>query len=175
VAAVEQALRETLAALRRREFDTADARVKAAAALAAEDDALAARVVCWRQLTLYARQFDDYRRQALAVAAGDLDVGDRRISIVESSDTIFTFKAAGTMYRLSPAEVPAPIANAVVRTWFAAKDQPGNHVFLGTHLLTLDPPDLAAARREWDVAARGGENVTHLMPLLTDPIIRGGR
>ena len=59
-----------------------------------------------------------------------------------------------------------------MRAWFAGKNQPGNHVFLGCDLLLLDTPDTAAAAQEWRLAKQGGENVALLEPLLRDPIIR---
>lgn len=171
-AAVEKTLRQALAALRRGDFDTADEHVQTAAGIAEEDDALFDRVTGWRQLAVYARQFDGFRREAMKVATGDLDVGDQRISIVESTPTVFKYKAAGVLHRISPDAIPAPITTAVVRAWFAAEDQPGNHVILGTHLLLQDPPDVDGARREWATATQSGENLSTVEPLLSDPIVR---
>jgi hypothetical protein len=171
-AEVDKALGEAQAALRRGEFDTADRQIAAADRSAADDERLADRVTCWRQLAIYARQFPAYRDRALLAASGDYDVGRTRISVIESTPAVFKYKAAGAIKRIPPAEVPRPIVNAIVRTWFAADDQPGNHIFLGCGLFLLDPPDLEGARSEWGLAKRGGANVAFLEPLLDDPLIR---
>ena len=53
-----------------------------------------------------------------------------------------------------------------------AADKPGNHVFLGTHLLARREPNLQAAATAWERARAGGEDVSLLVPLLTDAVIR---
>ena len=171
-AEVGKALQAAHAALRRGEFDTADRQIAAADRLAGDDERLADRATHWKQLAVYARQFPNLRDEAMKVAVGDLDVGRTRISVIESTPDIFKYKSAGTIKRIPPADVPRPIVNAIVRNWFAANDQPGNHVYLGCDLILLDPPDIAAAREEWRIAKRGGQNVEFLEPLLDDPIIR---
>jgi hypothetical protein len=75
--------------------------------------------------------------------------------------------------RISPrANVPPPIVTAILRAWFAAADQPGNHVFLGTYLLARSEPNARLAAAEWNLAGQRGEDVSNLEPLLKDPIIR---
>lgn len=171
-ARVDTSLRSALASLRRGDFDTAEREITAANRLAEADRSLADRTAGWLQLAAYARQFAAYRDKALLAAHGDCEVDGTLISIVESTPVVFKYKAAGRMVRVPPAEVPRPIANAIARRWFAAKDQPGNHVFLGCDRILHDPPDVDGARQEWAVAKQGGENTTLLEPLLDDPLIR---
>ena len=171
-AEVDRALSEALAALRRSEFDTADRQIAKADRLAEDDERLADRVTCWRQLAVYARQFPEYRNRALLAAGGDYDVGRTKISVIESTPEIFKYKSSGSIKRIPPAEVPPPIVNAIVRAWFAADDQPGNHLFLGCEFFLRDPPAVDGARREWEIAKRGGQNVQLLEPLLDDPLVR---
>jgi len=161
-----------LQAMRRGEFDTADRETEAANRLVEDDERLADRVACWLQLARYARKFSAFRAKALLAAPDNCEVAGTHISIVESTPAVFKFKAAGRIHRIPPADVPPAIVDVLVRRWFAAKDQPGNHVFLGCHLILLDPPDVDAAREEWAIAKRGGQDVTLLEPLIDDPLIR---
>lgn len=173
-AAIDKALRAAYEAIRAGEFDTADRQVAAAAKLAKEDDQ-ARRVTSWLQFTRYARQAADYREQALdaANAGADYDIGKQRIAVVESTPERFVYHKDGRNVRISPrANVPGPIVTAILRAWFAAADQPGNHVFLGTYLLARSEPNARLAAAEWNLAGQRGEDVSNLEPLLKDPIIR---
>jgi hypothetical protein len=175
VAGVDQSLRAAYEAIRADEFDTADRQVAAAARLAADHDDLADRVTCWRQFARYARQAAGYREKALnaANAGGDYNVGNRRIAVVESTPQRFVYHAAGRNVPISPrADVPGPIVTAILRAWFAADGRPGNHVFLGTHLLARREPNTRLAAAEWNRARERGEDVSNLEPLLKDPIIQ---
>jgi hypothetical protein len=175
VAGVDQALRAAYEAIRADDFDTADRQVAAAARLAAHHDDLADRVTCWRQFVRYARQAAGYREKALnaANAGGDYNVGNRRIAVVESTPQRFVYHAAGRNVPISPrADVPVPIVTAILRAWFAADGRPGNHVFLGTHLLARREPNTRLAAAEWNRARERGEDVSNLEPLLKDPIIQ---
>lgn len=173
-AAIDKALRAAYEAIRAGEFDTADRQVAAAARLA-EDDDQARRVTCWQQFARYARQAADYRERALdaANAGGDYAIGKQRIAVVESTPERFVYHKDGRNVRVSPrADVPGPIVTAILRAWFAAADQPGNHVFLGTYLLARSEPNARLAAAEWNLAGQRGEDVSNLEPLLQDPIIR---
>ena len=172
---IDACLRSALEAMRRGEFDVADEKTAEADRLVDDDDRLADRVAAWLQLTRYARRLSEFRARALLAAPDDCEVDGTVISIIESTPTMFKFKAAGRMYRVPPADVPPPIVDALVRRWFAAKKQPGNHVFLGCHLILRDPPDVDAAREEWAVAERDGQDVSALERLLDDPLIRAPR
>ena len=147
----------------------------AAAARLAEDDDQTRRVTCWQQFARYARQAADYRERALdaANAGGDYAIGKQRIAVVESTPQRFVYHKDGRNVRISPrADVPGPIVTAILRAWFAAADQPGNHVFLGTYLLARSEPNARLAAAEWNLAGQRGEDVSNLEPLLQDPIIR---
>lgn len=175
VAGVDQALRAAYEAIRADEFDTADRQVAAAARLAEDHDDLADRVTCWQQFARYARQAAEYREKALnaANAGGDYEVGNQRIAVVESTPQRFVYRKAGRNVPISPrADVPGPIVTAILRAWFAADGRPGNHVFLGTHLLARREPNTRLAAAEWDRARDRGEDVSNLEPLLKDPIIQ---
>ncbi len=175
VAAVDQALRAAYEAIRADEFDTADRQVAGAVRLAADHDDLADRVTCWRQFARYARQAAGYREKALnaANAGGDYSVGNQMIAVVESTPQRFVYRKAGRNVPISPrANVPGPIVTAILRAWFAADGRPGNHVFLGTHLLARREPNVRLAAAEWNRARERGEDVSNLEPLLKDPIIQ---
>ena len=174
-AAVEAALREAYEAIRADEFDTADRKVAAAARVAAADDALADRVTNWQQFARYARQAADYREQALDAAhnGGDYDIGGQKIAVVESTPGRFVYRKAGRNVQIKPRTMtPGPVVTAILRQWFAADPRPGNEVFLGAHLVARREPNLKLAATAWERARREGEDVSRLVPLLTDPIVR---
>jgi hypothetical protein len=177
--AVKNALDDAYAAIRSDQFDTADARIAAAARLAAEDDDLNKRILSWQQFSQDARAFIRYREQALdaANAGGDYavrraDGSMTRISVIESTPEKFVYRSAGRNMSGPRSKIPPPILTAIVREWFAADGRPANSVFLGVHLLTKEKPNLGAVRQEWDRARQGGADVSNLEPLLDDPIIR---
>lgn len=171
-AAVQQALEEAYASLRQGKFEAADRQVAAAARLAEPFDGFDDRVTAWRQLAVYARQAAALRDRALGEASGDYDVGRTRIAVIESTPDVFKYRVRGETRRVPPADIPTPVVTAIMRAWFRADDQPGNHVFLGVHLLLGKPPVPPVARAEWDRARQRGEDVANLEPLLDDPIIR---
>lgn len=172
---VEDALRAAYDAIRADDFNTANRQVAAAARLAAQDDALTERVTCWRQFARYARQAADYREQALDAAnrGGDYEVGNKRIAVIESTRERFVYRREGRNVAFTPrSTAPDPVLTAILRTWFAAADKPGNHVFLGAHLVARREPNLRLAAAAWERAREGGEDVSLLVPLLTDAVIR---
>jgi len=174
-AAVEAALREAYEAIRTDEFDAADRKVAAAARVAAADDALADRVTNWQQFARYARQAADYREQALDAAhdGGDYDIGGQKIAVVESTPDRFVYRKAGRNVQIKPRTMtPGPVVTAILRQWFAADPRPGNEVFLGVHLVARREPNVKLAATAWERARREGEDVSRLVPLLTDPIVR---
>ena len=171
---VEDALRAAYDAIRADDFNAADREVATAARLAAQDDALTRRVTCWRQFARYARQAAGYREQALdaANAGGDFDVGNKRIAVIESTRERFVYRREGRNVAFTPrSAAPDPVVTAILRTWFAAADKPGNYVFLGTHLVARREPNLQLAAQAWERAREGGEDVSLLVPLLTDRVI----
>jgi hypothetical protein len=172
---VEAALREAYEAIRADEFDAADRKVAAAARVAAADDALADRVTNWQQFARYARQAADYREQALDAAhdGGDYDIGGQKIAVVESTPDRFVYRKAGRNVQIKPRTMtPGPVVTAILRQWFAADPRPGNEVFLGVHLVARREPNVKLAATAWERARREGEDVSRLVPLLTDPIVR---
>ena len=172
---IEDALRAAYDAIRADDFNTADRQVATAARLAAQDDDLMQRVTCWRQFARYARQAADYREQALDAAnkGGDYDVGNKRIAVIESTRERFVYRREGRNVAFTPrSAAPDPVVTAILRTWFAAADKPGNYVFLGAHLVARREPNLEAAATAWARARAGGEDVSLLVPLLTDAVIR---
>jgi hypothetical protein len=172
---VEDALRAAYDAIRADDFNTANRQVATAARLATADNALTQRVTCWRQFAHYARQAADYREQALDAAnrGGDYDVGNKRIAVIESTRERFVYRREGRNVAFTPrSAAPDPVLTAILRTWFARADKPGNHVFLGVHLVARREPNLRLAAAAWERARQGGEDVSLLVPLLTDAVIR---
>lgn len=171
-AAVTKLLREAHAALREHEFDTADAALKTAMEKA-DDDKLAERVTCFRQLAAYAKQFVGYQEQALKAAAdgGIYELpGGRQLSVVEINDKELVYKE-GINKRIPRDKIPPAWIQVIITKWFAGDDQAGNHVFLGVYHALKEKPDMKAAQNEWTLAQFGGENVKFLMPLVRDPIL----
>ena len=132
------------------------------------------RVAAWEQLAAHARQFASFRGKALKAGMGsDFDVGKDRISIVEVNDRMFIFRHKGENIRLPIDEVPEAIAMTMTKQWFAGGGHAANHLFIGARYLTRPEPDPAAARNAWQSAQRGGEDVSLVMTLLEDPLLRG--
>lgn len=132
------------------------------------------RVAGWEQLAAHARQFARFRGEALRKGAGrDFDVGQDRISVVEVTDRMFIFRHEGQNIRLPINKVPEAIAMTMTKQWFAGGGHAANHLFIGARYLTRSEPDPAAARTAWQAAQRGGEDVSLLIPLLDDPLLRG--
>jgi outer membrane biosynthesis protein TonB len=132
------------------------------------------RVAAWEQLAAHARQFASFRGKALKAGMGsDFDVGKDRISIVEVNDRMFIFRHHGRNIRLPIDEVPEAIAMTMTKQWFAGGGHAANHLFIGARYLTRPEPDPAAARNAWQSAQRGGEDVSLVMTLLEDPLLRG--
>lgn len=174
-ALVDDGLRAAYDAIRADDFNIADRQVATAARLAAADDALAKRVASWQQFARYARQAARFREQALdaANAGGDYAVGNKQIAVVESTRERFVYRRDGRNVAFTPrSTAPDPVLTAILRAWFAAAEKPGNYVFLGTHLLARREPNVRLATAAWERAREGGEDVSLLMPLLTDAVVR---
>jgi len=173
-AALDKALGEVFKALQRGEFDTADRTIKASEALVGDDVEAATRIERWRLLATYAREFAGFREQAIAAAnAGrDYEVEGTRFAVIEITPELFVYKLAGDIKRVPRDQVDPRIELAVVEGWFAADGRPANHLFLGARWLCLDPPNLQRARREWQIAGDGSEQVAPLTALLDDPVVR---
>ena len=155
-------------------FDRADEAVRRARD-AAPDGSGADRVAGWEQLASHARRFASFRGQALKAGAGrDFEVGQDVISVIEVNDRTFIFRHAGHTQRIPVDEVPEAIAMTMTRKWFAGGGQAANHLFVGARYLTRPEPDPAAARKAWLAARAAGEDVSLLMPLLDDPLLRAG-
>lgn len=173
-AALDKSLGEAFKALQRGEFDTADRTIKAAEPLVGDDVEAATRIERWRLLATYAREFVRFREQAIAAAnaGGDYEVDGKRFAVIEITPEMFVYKAAGAINRVPRDQVNPRIELAVVEGWFAADGRAANHLFLGARWLCLDPPNLQQARREWQIAGDGGEQVAPLNALLDDPVVR---
>ena len=173
-AALDKALGEVFTALQRGEFDTADRTIKASVDLVGDDVEAATRIERWRLLATYAREFVGFREQAIAAAnAGrDYEVEGTRFAVIEITPELFVYKLAGKIERVPRDQVNPKIELAVVEGWFAADGRASNHLFLGARWLCLDPPNLQRARREWQIAGDGGEQVAPLTALLDDPVVR---
>ncbi len=172
--AVEKGIRDAYKAIQRGEFDTARRAIAAAGSQIGDDVEAATRLERWNLFTSYAREFPRFRDQAFAAAnAGrDYEVNGKKFTVIEITPESFVYRLAGENVRVPPDAVDPAITMAIVAAWFAADGRAANHLFLGAHWLSLDPPDTRRARAEWRIAGNGGENVEPLMALLDDPVIR---
>jgi len=157
------------------DFATADAALGDAADIARADADETDRVARWRLLSTYAREFHAHRSRALAAAAQgrDYEVNGQIIAVIDINEREFVYRDRGKTLRVAPRAIPEPIVLAIVEAWYAGNPQPGNKMFLGSHLLTKTSPDLAAARDQWQSAAFAGEpSARPMLALLNDPVIR---
>jgi hypothetical protein len=96
--------------------------------------------------------------------AGELQVGNTVVSIVEVGDDHLTIRAAGENRRYASDQLPAGLAMAIAKRWF--DERPDNKVFLGAFLFVDPRTDVADAKRMWEEAASAGIDVKHLLALL---------
>lgn len=174
-AAVDASLRQAFAAITGRDFAAADRVIRAARDQAGDDPDLHQRIDRWNLFNDYSREFMRHAADALkaANAGRDYPLGRTRIAVIESTPTMLVYKQTGEVKRVPRERIPHDVLTAIVGTWFAADGRAANHIVLGVHHLAQPQPDVAAARREWQTAANGGESMAGMMPLLDDPIIRG--
>lgn len=171
---LDVALGEAYRAIQRQEFDTAIPAIDGAANQVGDDADAAARVERWRLFADYAKEYSSYQQQAFVAAnAGrEYEAGGVRFSVVEITPERFVYKVGGRIERRSPAAVDPRITMAIVEAWFAADGRAANHLFLGARWLSLDPPEIARAQEEWEIAGSGGEAAAPLLELLQDPVIQ---
>jgi outer membrane biosynthesis protein TonB len=174
---LEDHLENVYAALRRSDFPTADKLLDTAQDVAASDESASERLGRWRLLAAYARNFPALRDKALkASGENEIKLKDGRIiGIVEVDATRVVYRDRGRNERVPRDRLPDDVLLAIVHQWFNAARKPGNHLYLGTFHVLRDPPDLASAQGEFQLAAFSGEpDGTVLQQLLTDPVIAGG-
>ena len=171
---VDRLLSQGLASLQTQDFDAADTVIKQAYSAAGDDVEAATRADAWRVLATYAREFVGYRDRAFqAASAGrEYEAGGEVYSIISVTGSHMVYKASGRVIRIPRDQVEPNLAMAIVEKWFAADGRAANHLFLGAHLLCLDPPQQERARAEWRIAGDGGEDVGPLLELCDDPVIR---
>lgn len=173
------AVTKAFAALRERDYDAAKRSLAAVADTALDDQEATDRLQRWRQLVAYAEAYPEYRDQALASAArttATYESGKRKIGVVELNARELIYRdsrAPGRNQRAPRNAIPADVERVIVESWFAKGGQPANHLFLGAAALARPDPDLRAAARDWQTAARGGEaDGSLLLEILTDPAVR---
>jgi len=171
--AVDASLRTAFAAITGKDFTAAARTIRDARNHAGDDPDLHQRLDRWNMFNEYAREFVGHANNALkaANAGRDYPLGKTRIAVIESTPTLFVYKQAGEVKRMPRDKIPHDVLTAIVSAWFAADGRAGNHVFLGINQLAQPRPNVGAARREWQIAANGGEPMAAMMPLLDDPII----
>jgi hypothetical protein len=177
--AVEASLSNAYHSLQRGDFDAADGAIKSVSGQVGDDVDLATRIERWRFVAACAREFTKYRDEAFqsANAGREYEVEGRRLVVIEVTPDTFVYRLQGQNVRTPRDRINPRIEMAVVETWFAADGRAANNIFLGARWLCIDPPNVTRARAAWQKAADGGENVSALLALLEDPIIRqaGGR
>ncbi len=171
---VSTSMDDAYRALQRGEFDAADRTLASVAKQVGDDVEAATRIERWRFLATYARAYSDYRDKAFQAANSgrEYEIDDRRLVVVEVTPTKFIYRVSGRNVEMPRDRLSPRIEMTVVETWFAADGRASNHLFLGTRWLCFDPPDTRRARAAWQKAGDGGENVSPLMALLDDPVIR---
>lgn len=176
-AAVDRDLRDAYVAIRARDYARASQVVDEAEKRAGEDGDLVTRCGRWRLLIDYAAELADFEQQAIMSAneGREYQIGKRLIGIVEITPKTYAFKEQGQLKRGPRSAMPKAIERAILEQWFAGKDQPANHIYLGIQRLLEEPPDLAAVRKEWKTALAGEPATRSIMPLLEDPILTGDR
>lgn len=167
-------------ALRHQDFAAAKREFERVTAEALDDQQATDRLQRWRQLALYAEQYPGFRDKALSSAASTAatyDLGSRQIAVVEFTAREFIYRDSrnpGRNLRVPRDAIPPDVESALVELWFAKDGRAANHLFLGAAALARRKPDLAAARREWQAAAAGGEpHGSLLLEILNDPAVRG--
>jgi hypothetical protein len=157
-------------ALAERDFDAADDAIRAAAAAARGEEAVA-RVEAWQQLLHYSKGFAAYREQALAtVTAGqEYDIDGKKVAVVEIDDKKFIYRATGKNTTVPRDRIPGKIVMAIVTGWF--DDKPENELFIGAYHATKPEPDAGKARACWEAAAALGIEAGPLLGLLDDPAL----
>ncbi len=171
---IDGEIRKAYQALQREEFDSAERAITAAGKQVGDDVKAATRIERWRLLATYAKEFVGFRKKAFASAneGRQYSADDKIFSVIEVTPQQLVYKIAGEIKRVPRDNVDPRIEMAIVEGWFAADGRAANHLFLGAHWLCLDPPDPKQARREWQVAGDGGEEVSPLLALLEDPVVR---
>ena len=157
-----------------RALSLAERAITAAGKQVGDDVKAATRIERWRLLATYAKEFVGFRKKAFASAneGRQYSADDKIFSVIEVTPQQLVYKIAGEIKRVPRDNVDPRIEMAIVEGLFAADGRAANHLFLGAHWLCLDPPDPKQARREWQVAGDGGEEVSPLLALLEDPVVR---
>lgn len=171
---VSEAIDDAYKALQRGEFDTADRIIESASKDVGDDAELATRIERWRLLASYASAFEEYREKAFASANSgrEYEIDGRRVAIIEITPTMFIYRLEGKNVRKPRDEVHPRLEMAVVEKWFEGDGRATNFIFMGARWLCQDPPNVKRARAAWQKARDGGEDVSALLALLDDPIVR---
>jgi hypothetical protein len=171
----EDLLQQAFGALQRQEFTAAKDALDAARK-AAVNRTLKKRIASFAELAEYAEKFSGYRSQAMAALRAGIEYDiptakqPRKIAIVEITDKEIIYREAGRNSRWPRDKIPAGVLTHIVREWF--DERPENHLFMGAYFATKPEPDLANARSEWMKAKAGGVDVSDLLPLLDDPLLK---
>jgi len=171
---VSAALDDAYHALQRGEFDTADRVIESASKDVGDDAELATRIERWRLLASYASAFEEHREKAFASANSgrEYEIDGRLIAIIEITPTMFIYRLEGKNVRKPRDEVHPRVEMAVVEKWFEGDGRATNFIFMGARWLCFSPPNVKRARDAWQKARDGGEDVSALLALLDDPIVR---
>lgn len=98
--------------------------------------------------------------------AGELQVGNTLVAIVDVTETQLVIRAAGENKRYPLDRLPAGLALAIAKRWY--DERPENQLYLGAFYF-VDPNDkLAEAKQVWDAAKQAGiGEAERLLALLT--------
>jgi hypothetical protein len=97
--------------------------------------------------------------------AGELQIGNTFVSIVEVGSNRLTIRANGQNRRYPLDELPAGLAVAIAKRWF--DDRPENKLGLGAFYFVDPRTDVAEAKRYWEEAASAGVDVKRFLALLS--------
>ena len=152
-------------ALGDRQYPQAEERIDAARQLAVSKKQNQI-VLGYQALTSYTEGFWDGVQEGLKELekAGELQVGDTVVSVVEVGPAHLLIREAGKNRRYSVDQLPSRLAVAIAEHWF--DERPVNKLSLGAHYFVTPPINVAEARRLWEEAANAGVDVKGLLALL---------
>ena len=99
--------------------------------------------------------------------AGELQVKNTYVAIVEASRARIVIRVAGQNRRYTRLQLPAGLAMAIAMNWFD-ESQPRNLLFQAAFLAVEPNAEPGDARSVWDRAAAAGVDVEGVMPVVDD-------
>jgi hypothetical protein len=165
VAKFQGTLAAARAALGRRDFTDAKARIEQAKRLTVTDDQNN-MADGFESLAGYVEGFWEAVREGTEglESVGELTIGSTPVSIVEVGQKHLIIRTAGQNRRYALDKLPAGLAVAIAKRWF--DERADNKVILGAFHFVDPRTNVADAKRLWEEAAAAGVDVKRLLSLL---------